>query len=118
MARTGQQLRRRTAKAMTDGASTSQRTPRSRPPEPRWGDRLRYWFDNSMSGGTPALIAWLSLGTLTLILVFSVFVTIFGLRETASDEGFVRELFFSLLHALDPGTIVLISSAPMASKAM
>jgi hypothetical protein len=28
----------------------------------RFGDRLRYWFDNSMSRGTPALIAWLTRG--------------------------------------------------------
>ncbi len=27
----------------------------------RWRDRFRYWFDNTMSRGTPALIGWLGL---------------------------------------------------------
>jgi voltage-gated potassium channel Kch len=58
-----------------------------------------------MAGGTPALITWLSLGTVTLIVVFSVFVTLFGLRDDNPDDGFVQEMFSSLLHALDPGTI-------------
>ena len=39
------------------------------------GDKLRYKFDNSMSRGTPALIAWLTVATVVLIVVFSVFTT-------------------------------------------
>ncbi len=58
-----------------------------------------------MSRGTPALIGWLTAATLLLILVFSVFVTGFRLRSGASDDGFFKELFSSLLHALDPGFI-------------
>ncbi len=114
MARTGQQLRQRTKKAMAEGGSTSSspkaatpsRSGRADPHDHRLGDRLRYGFDNSMAGGTPALIAWLSVVTLVLILVFSVFVTIFRLRTSgASGRGFLPELFYSLLHALDPGFI-------------
>jgi voltage-gated potassium channel Kch len=102
MARTGQQMRMRTAKAMARNGSTN-RT--STTQGSRLGDRLRYYFDNSMSRGTPALIGWLSAATVLLILVFSVITTIFRLRKEATDEGFLKELFFSLLHALDPGTI-------------
>ena len=67
-------------------------------------DRLRYWFDNSMSRGTSALVAWLAVVTLLLIVVFSVFVAVFDL---AGDDGtdFWHQLLNSLFHALDPGTV-------------
>ncbi|CAN5632479.1 lipoprotein [soil metagenome] len=98
-------MRARTAKAMRAGGTTS--TKPTRATQVRFGDRARYLFDNSMSRGTPALIAWLSAITLLLIVVFSVIVTIFRLRSGASPapRGFVHELFYSLLHALDPGTV-------------
>lgn len=104
MARTGQQLRMRTAKAMARDGSGPRATTA---PGSRMGDRLRYRFDNSMSRGTPALIAWLSIATLVLIVAFSFFVTVLGLRPEAEGvpDGFLHELFYSLLHALDPGTI-------------
>jgi voltage-gated potassium channel Kch len=126
VARTGQQMRMRTAKAMARGgaADRSATTPGSQPgsgpgaalgsglgsgpgsgPGSGLGDRLRYRFDNSMSRGTPALIAWLTAATVALILVFSVITTVFRLRSEETDEGFLKELFFTLLHALDPGTI-------------
>jgi len=104
MARTGQQMRMRTAKAMARGGSG----PRSATAaKSDLGDKLRYRFDNSMSRGTPALIAWLSVATLALIVVFSLFVTLLGLRPDADGvpDGFFHEMFYSLLHALDPGTI-------------
>lgn len=106
MARTGQQLRRRTAKAMQErSGSGPQRGVRG--PRSDVGDRLRYWFDNSMSRGTPALIAWLSAATLVLIVLFSLLTLALGLRDgdTSTGEGFFAELFQSLLHALDPGTV-------------
>lgn len=106
MARTGQQLRRRTAKAMQARAGTPGRRTAAAP-RSDLGDRFRYWFDNSMSRGTPALIAWLSAATLVLIVVFSTATLVFGLRDgdTSTGEGFFAELFQSLLHALDPGTV-------------
>lgn len=104
MARTGQQMRLRTAKAMARGGGSANRSANA--PRSDLGDKLRYRFDNSMSRGTPALIAWLSVGTLALILVFSLFVTVLGLRpDSDAPQGFLHELFYSLLHALDPGTI-------------
>lgn len=106
MVRTGQQLRRRTATAMQErSGSAPQRGARG--PRSEVGDRLRYWFDNSMSRGTPALIAWLSAATLVLIVVFSLLTLGLGLRDgdTSTGEGFFAELFQSLLHALDPGTV-------------
>lgn len=68
------------------------------------GDRLRYAFDNTMSRGTPALVGWLAIATFTLILLFSAITLALGLRK--SDEpGFIRQVFDSALHALDPGTV-------------
>ncbi|WP_244929495.1 hypothetical protein [Nocardioides sp. W7] len=107
MARTGQQLRRRTAKAVQERASGSSQKKAASAPRSDLGDKLRYWFDNSMSRGTPALIAWLTAATLVLIVVFSVATLVLGLRDgdTSTGEGFFAELFQSLLHALDPGTV-------------
>ena len=99
-------MRARTARAMRAGGTTSTRP--TRPSRPRLGDRARYVFDNSMSRGTPALIAWLTALTLVLIVVFALVTTIFRLRSdttTPGDRGFAHELFYSLLHALDPGTV-------------
>lgn len=90
---------------MADGTSVTTRR-LSRPvTQPRLGDRLRYWFDNSMASGTPALIAWLSVATLVLIAVFAVIVSGLGLAPKDNSHGFFHQLFSDLLHALDPGTI-------------
>ena len=104
MARTGQQLRVRTAKAMAESRGPSVRTATER--KSGLGDRLRYMFDNSMTRGTPALIMWLTVVTLVLTLVFAVITTVFRLRSTdTTGRGFWHELFYTLLHALDPGYI-------------
>lgn len=34
-----------------------------------FGQRLRYWFDNSLSGGTASLIGWLAVITLAMVLL-------------------------------------------------
>src|SRR3954464_15035451 len=104
MARTGHQLRVRTAKATADrsgGSSVKVATEK----KSGFGDRLRYMFDNSMSSGTPALIAWLVGATLLLILVFSLIITVFQLGTGSYKHNFFAQLFYNLLHALDPGTI-------------
>lgn len=105
MPKTSQQLRSRTARKV-GARSASGGAPASSPrsPRPGPGDRLRYAFDNSMSRGTPALVAWLGAITLVLIVVFAVVTTLTGLRGEA-DEGFWKELFYSLNHALDAGFV-------------
>src|SRR3954451_18592071 len=113
MARTGQQLRQRTAKAMAQpkGAAAPAGARPVREPRSSLGDRMRYRFDNSMSRGTPALIAWLSVATLVLILLFTVVVTALRLRRGGSD-GFFREMVQTLFHALDPGTVAGDADSP------
>jgi voltage-gated potassium channel Kch len=103
MARTGQQLRVRTAKAMAGSNSPTLRVATER--KSGLGDRLRYLFDNSMSSGTPALVAWLTGLTLLLILLFALILTATGMGNDGTDRNFFEELFYNLLHALDPGTI-------------
>jgi voltage-gated potassium channel Kch len=104
MARTGQQLRVRTAKAMSESARPSVKTATER--KSGLGDRLRYMFDNSMSSGTPALIAWLTAATLLLILLFAFLLTVAGMGPEGNESrGFFPDMFYNLLHALDPGTI-------------
>ena len=73
------------------------------PTAPSWGARFRYFFDTTMTRGTPALIGWLVIATSALVLTFAVITAVLGLRE--GDEGFGYELFQALMHALDPGTV-------------
>jgi hypothetical protein len=47
-------------------------------PEPKLRDRLRYWFDTTMSRGTPALIGWLALVSVLLILVVTAAMRLIG----------------------------------------
>jgi ion channel POLLUX/CASTOR len=103
MARTGQQLRVRTAKAMSERSGAGVKVATER--RSGLGDRLRYMFDNSMSSGTPALVAWLTAATLLLIVVFAFILTLTGVHQEGEDRGFFSDLFYNLLHALDPGTV-------------
>jgi voltage-gated potassium channel Kch len=69
--------------------------------------RMRYAFDNTMSRGTPAIIAWLGIVSLVMILIVAGITAIVGRQEnddTQSDDGFA--LFWrALLRTLDPGTM-------------
>lgn len=69
--------------------------------------RLRYAFDNTMSRGTWALVFWLAAMTVVLIALFTVVVQVFDLgpNDDGPHSGLVGETFYTMLHALDPGTI-------------
>jgi voltage-gated potassium channel Kch len=68
--------------------------------------RVRYWFDNTMSKGTPALVAWLAAASLMIVLVGG---TLAWLLDPTEPDGQQRGLLASwwqgVLHALDPGTV-------------
>ena len=72
---------------------------------PTLAQRVRYAFDNTMSRGTPALVAYLALATLTLIGIFTAAVLIFGIVPTGGRHSVVGGVFTTLEHAIDPGTI-------------
>jgi ion channel POLLUX/CASTOR len=65
-------------------------------------ERVRYWFDNAMSRGTPALIGLLTLGTAVLVGIVTLLVMIFTPHEV---DGADDALWKDLMRALDPGTV-------------
>ncbi|KAF0240555.1 MAG: hypothetical protein FD180_4886 [Planctomycetota bacterium] len=75
---------------------------------PTLRQKLRYAFDNSMSRGTIALIAWLGAVTAAFLLCASLFVWGAGLRPPgteAKEFGLPMTLWFGLMRTLDPGTM-------------
>ena len=66
-------------------------------------DRLRYWFDNTMSRGPIALIAWLFLVSVLLVSFAAGVVVALGLDP--EDRGFLDVAWAGLMRTLDPGTM-------------
>lgn len=68
--------------------------------------RARYWFDNTMSRGTPALVGWLGLATLTVVIVGGLLLWLVDpVTADNTERGFLGSVWQSVLHALDPGTV-------------
>lgn len=67
--------------------------------------KLRYRFDNLMSRGLVSLIGLLSLVTLIFVIAMTVAV-IATSSYPVPGESLGEMLWFSLMHALDPGTVV------------
>ena len=69
-------------------------------------DRLKYWFDNTISKGTVALIGWLVVLTMTLIFASTLLVYISGIVNGGVHElGFFETLWFNLMRFIDPGNV-------------
>lgn len=68
--------------------------------DPTFKQRARYWFDNTMSKGTKALIGWLTVITLALTAIGALFLVF-----TKEGEGVGGSLWTSFIHILDAGTI-------------
>ena len=70
--------------------------------------RMRYAFDNTLSKGTPALIAWLAIVTIAFLAVASVLLSILG-AAPKSEEGatmsFPALMWHNLMRTLDAGTM-------------
>src|SRR5689334_17720916 len=71
--------------------------------KPRLRERARYWFDNTMSKGTSALIAWLALASAALVLVITLLAG--WLAPNDQDGHFGSALWTTLMRAMDAGTI-------------
>lgn len=67
--------------------------------------RARYWFDNTMSKGTKALIGWLMAVTLALTAVCAALVLLFARGSEGGAAGIGEILWTSFLHVMDPGNI-------------
>lgn len=66
---------------------------------------LRYRFDNVMSKGLVALVGFLALLTLGFVLIMTLLVIGFSSYPDAG-ESLGEMIWVSLMHALDPGTVV------------
>lgn len=73
--------------------------------KPTFQQRLRYWFDNTMSKGTKALIGWLMLITAVLVVLGAVLAVYAAPDSKGSEDGFVANLWTALKHVLDAGTV-------------
>lgn len=68
--------------------------------------RLRYAFDNSMSKGAIAMIAWLAAVTIVILLAAAVMLSVFGLGQDGGDQAsFLENAWQSLMRTLDAGTM-------------
>ncbi|MFA1542996.1 potassium transporter TrkA [Actinomadura sp. DLS-62] len=68
-------------------------------------DRVRYWFDRTMSKGTPALIGWLGLASVALVLVVASAAVVLAPRDSEENGHWPGMVWRSLLRTLDPGTM-------------
>ncbi len=68
--------------------------------------RLRYAFDNTLSKGTIALIAWLAIVSLAAIAVLALLVVLTGARPPEAEPiSFGEALWGNLMRTLDAGTM-------------
>jgi voltage-gated potassium channel Kch len=74
--------------------------------KPTLKQRFRYWFDNLMSKGTPAMIVLLALASFVLIFVAGFILFVFSIHPAEeSNLGFWEAVWASLMRTLDPGTM-------------
>lgn len=75
-------------------------------PQSSLPERLRYAFDNSLSRGTIALIAWLSVFTFVFLFVSTFIVWIAGwVPEGTEAMSLPQTFWFGLMRTLDSGTM-------------
>jgi voltage-gated potassium channel Kch len=70
--------------------------------------RLRYAFDNTLSRGTPALIAWLAFASVVFIAIAAVLLVITGSApqgENGAHLSFAELMWHNLMRTLDAGTM-------------
>src|SRR3712207_4963441 len=70
-------------------------------------DRLRYWFDNTISRGPVALIGWLFTVIAALVLTSSLIVYATGIAPEAGGRrpNFLETLWLHLMRTIDPGNV-------------
>jgi ion channel POLLUX/CASTOR len=76
-----------------------------------YGERLRYAFDKSLSGGTVSLIGWLGLVSLLIVLAATAVLLLTGIAPDAAEGQepqiftFAEAFWQSLMRSIDPGTL-------------
>ncbi len=80
------------------------------PPTPtRWRDHLRYRFENTLSRGPIAIIAWLALMSAIVVVAAAIVISLLRVGQDPSDPasqfGFIEGAWMGLMHALDAGNL-------------
>lgn len=71
-------------------------------------ERIRYYFENTMSSGPMGVIKWLAIASLFVVLVLGIVIAITGIRETPDsqeDLGFIEGAWQILMSTLDQGAM-------------
>lgn len=77
-------------------------------------DRFRYFFDNTMSRGPVAMIAWLALVSLCMVLLAALVIALFGIAQEGGEPWSFLETFWQgTMHAIDAGTLAGDAGWPM-----
>jgi voltage-gated potassium channel Kch len=74
-----------------------------------WRDKLRYWFENTLSKGTVAIIGWLALVSLAMVALAGLILAAMHIGadpgDRAHEYGFFEGMWQSMLRTLDPGVV-------------
>lgn len=75
--------------------------------KPTFRQKFKYWFDNLMSRGTPAMIGMLFVLSLAVVLVAGAIISIAGFVQEGQTERipFIEAAWESLMRTLDSGTM-------------
>ncbi len=77
-------------------------------PQPTFGERLRYAFDNSLSRGPIVLLAWLAVASGGFIAAMALLVWVTGIapeEEGGGRPGVIKLAWMALMRTLDAGTM-------------
>ncbi len=77
--------------------------------KPTFGEKTRYYFENTMSAGPAGVIKWLAIISLFMVLILGLLILAFGIKSTpepdAENLGFIEGSWQSLMATLDSGTM-------------
>lgn len=77
--------------------------------KPTLSEKVRYYFENTMSAGPTSVIKWLAIFSLLMVLVLGLIIFVFGIKNSPSSDaenlGFIEGVWQSLMATLDPGTM-------------
>ena len=69
-------------------------------------EKFSYFFDNTLSAGTIAIIGWLAAFSLLIVLVSTVIIVALNLKPIDTDDmSFAEAVWQSFMRTLDPGTV-------------
>jgi voltage-gated potassium channel Kch len=77
--------------------------------KPTFGEKTRYYFENTMSAGPAGVIKWLAIFSLFMVLILGLLILVFGIKSSpepdAENLGFIEGSWQSLMATLDSGTM-------------